>query len=257
MSNGNGYDDEILNTKIFVGNVPFQCIENEFNQCFKDVTGFVSAEIVTRHNSPYSRGFGFVTLKTPQDANQLIQRTDITFKERVLRFTEYNFQDKIKIPKQQQKNYIFVKNVPKGMNREQLKNIFASKATVGGCFINTNIRTGESRGNAVVEIKDNDIFEKLITDKFIIDNGQSFEISRWRNKINKNKTVANTNTNGNTINKQISDSKEIYRIAFNAGVNVGRLEGLRIAKNKNTNSDPIKFIHNSVNFIENSAPVTK
>ena len=37
-------------TKIFVGNVPFQCIEEEFKECFKDIPGFVDAEIVTRHN---------------------------------------------------------------------------------------------------------------------------------------------------------------------------------------------------------------
>lgn len=225
MSKGNNYDGE-LNTKIFVGNVPFQCIENEFKQCFRDVAGFVSAEIVTRHNSPYSRGFGFVTVRTPEDAKKLIQRNDIIFKDRILRFTEYNFQDKIKIPKQQ-KNYLFVKNVPKGMNREQLRNIFLTKGNVGACFINTNIRTGESRGNAVVEIKDDNIFENLIGERFITENGQSYEVSRWRNKIKTKPFIKDNIYNHNKI-----DSKEIYRIAFNAGVNVGRLEGLRIAKNK-------------------------
>lgn len=224
MSNENNSGE--LNTKIFVGNVPFQCVEDEFKQCFRDVSGFVSAEIVTRHNSPYSRGFGFVTVKTPEDAKNLIQRNDIIFKDRVLRFTEYNFQDKIKFPKQQ-KNYLFVKNVPKEMNREELKNIFSSKANIGACFINTNIRTGESRGNAVVEIKDNDVFEKMILEKNIKTNdGRIFEVSKWRNKT-KQKNFTKENYKSNKI-----DSKEIYRIAFNAGVNVGRLEGLRIAKNK-------------------------
>lgn len=220
-------DNEEFNTKIFVGNVPFQCVESEFKQCFRDVPGFVSAEIVTRHNSPYSRGFGFVTVKTAEDAKKLIQRNDIIFKNRILRFTEYNFQDKIKISKQQ-KNYLFVKNVPKDMNREQLKNIFSTKANIGACFINSNIRTGESRGNAVVEIKDDDIFEKLIADKFIkINDQQYFEVSRWRNKIKSKPYIKDNMYKYNKV-----DSKEIYRIAFNAGVNVGRLEGLRIAKNK-------------------------
>lgn len=232
MSSEDGSIEE-FNTKIFVGNVPFQCIEDEFKQCFKDVSGFVSAEIVTRHNSPYSRGFGFVTVKTQDDAKKLIQRNDISFKDRILRFTEYNFQDKIKIPRQQ-KNYLFVKNVPKEMNREQLKNLFSMKGTVGACFINTNIRTGESRGNAVVEIKDDNVFENLIFQKSIkTDCGQTFEVSRWKNNI-KTKTFSKE-----IPHKQNRfDSKEIYRIAFNAGVNVGRLEGLRIAKNKkNTESD--------------------
>ena len=218
------------NTKIFVGNVPFQCIDSEFKQCFRDVSGFVSAEIVTRHNSPYSRGFGFVTVKTPEDAKKLIQRNDIMFKDRILRFTEYNFQDKIKVPKQQ-KNYLFVKNVPKDMTREQLKNIFSTIGNIGACFINTNIKTGESRGNAVIEIKDDDIYENLIQQKFIKTNDYYFEMEKYRNKI-KNKLFTKDNMYKNKI-----DSKEIYRIAFNAGVNVGRLEGLRIAKNKKSNSN--------------------
>lgn len=214
-------------TKIFVGNVPFQCIDDEFKECFKDVPGFVSAEIVTRHNSPYSRGFGFITVRTKNDAKKLIQRNDIMFKDRILRFTEYNFQDKIKVPKQQ-KNYLFVKNIPKDMTREQLKNIFSTKGIVGACFINTNIRTGESKGNAVVEIKDDDVFENLIFDKFIkTDKNQIFEISRWRNKIKNKSFIKEFPYKQNKI-----DSKEIYRIAFNAGVNVGRIEGLQIAKSK-------------------------
>jgi len=211
-------------TKIFVGNVPFQCMQEEFNKCFKDVPGFVSAEIVTRHNSPYSRGFGFVTMMTVEHAKKLIQRNDIVFKDRILRFTEYNFQDKFKIPKQQ-KNYLFVKNVPIEMNREQLKNIFQKYGTVGACFINTNIKTGESRGNAVVEMKDDHIFDKLLTERIVKENNLWLEVSRWRNKI-KVKPFRESYRH-NKI-----DSKEIYRMAFNAGVNVGRLEGLRLAKNK-------------------------
>lgn len=218
---------EDLNTKIFVGNVPFQCVDDELKHCFKDVPGFVSVEIVTRHNSPYSRGFGFVTLKTREDAKKLIQRNDIMFKDRVLRFTEYNFQDKIKFTKQPQKNYLFVKNIPKETNREQLKNIFSTKAPVGACFINTNIKTGESRGNAVVEIKDDILFENLINEKTIRIGEHVFDVLRWRNKIKIKPFIKDVSYKQNKI-----DSKEIYRIAFNAGVNVGRLEGLRIAKNK-------------------------
>lgn len=230
--NNNNYTGE-SNIKIFVGNIPFQCIEDEFKQCFKNIPGFISAEIVTRYNSPFSRGFGFVTLKTLEDAKKLIHRNDIIFKGRILRFTEYNFQDKIKIHKQhEQKNYLFIKNVPKEMTREQLKNIFSIHGTVGACFINTNIRTGESRGNAVVEIKEDDFFEKLINQKNIKTNTDHiFEVSRWRNKIKIKHSFKDPNYK-NKIN-----SKEIYRIAFNAGVNVGRLEGLRIANHNSICDD--------------------
>lgn len=213
--------------KIFVGNVPFQCMENEFKDCLKNIDGFIDAEIVTRHNSPFSRGFGFVTVRTKEDAKKLVQRNDIIFKDRILRFTEYNFQDKIKIPKQQSKNYIFVKNVPKEMNRDQLKNIFSTKGAIGACFINTNVKTGESKGNAVVEIKEDDVYDDLVSNKILNVDGYVFELSKWKNKNKQQYNLGRENKQ----NKY--DSQEIYRLAFNAGVNVGRLEGLRIAKKKN------------------------
>ncbi|AYV83521.1 MAG: RNA recognition motif protein [Hyperionvirus sp.] len=221
---------ETIEIKIFVGNVPFQCVQEEFNMCFKNVPGFVSAEIVTRHNSSYSRGFGFVAMSNMSDAKKLIERNDIMFKDRILRFTEYNFQDKSRVVRQN-KNYLFVRNVSKEMNREQLKIIFQQYGTVGACFINTNIRTGEPRGNAVVEIKDDTQFERLLEEKYIqTPNGETFEISRWRNKNQNPKVKLSPSKKEKTQVGNRIDSKEIYRIAFNAGVNVGRLEGLKIAK---------------------------
>ena len=214
--------EDDIHTKIFVGNVPFQCMQDEFNGCFKDLPGFVSAEIVTRHNSPYSRGFGFVTLKTPEHAKKLVQNGDILFKDRVLRFTEYNFQDKLKIPVLQ-KNYLFVRNVPNEMTRERLKSIFDKHGDIGACFINTNIKTGESRGNAVVEIKDDSIFDLLLSQKELRTDGYVFELSRWKNKVTHN-------YQNKEMHKNKFDSNKIYRIAFNAGVSVGRQEGLKITK---------------------------
>lgn len=208
-------DDRESNTKIFVGNVPFQCDEDEFKKCFKDIPGFISAEIIPRHNSFYSRGFGFVTLETEKDAQNLLHRNDIMFKDRILRFTGYKSYDKNKIPKR--KNYLFIKNIPKEMNREQLKNIFSTLCPIGACFINTNIKTGESKGNAIIEVKDDHIYENLIKNKIFQNNDQIFEILRWKNK-SKIKPFKNKKIN----------PEEIYRNAFNAGVNVGRLEAIKI-----------------------------
>jgi RNA recognition motif-containing protein len=218
-------DENCSGIKIFVGNVPFQCTDEDFKKCFKNIPGFIAAEIVTRHNSGHSRGFGFVTVKTEQDARELLRRNDIMFKDRVLRFTEYNQQNAIKLPKQQ-KNYLFVKNIPKNMDREELKSIFSEFAPVGACFVNTDIRTGESKGNAVVEIKDDFWFENLLNEKILPIKDWTFRVSRWRN-VNRVRQPHNRD-------RKI-DSQEIYRMAFNAGVNVGRLEGLRIAKNTSRN----------------------
>ena len=47
---------------------------------------------------------------------------------------------------------------------------------VGKCFVNTNIITGESKGTAVVEMKDDDVYNKLLMLKEIIYGNNQFEI---------------------------------------------------------------------------------
>jgi hypothetical protein len=80
--------------KVFVGNVPFSYNMKDFKECFENVPGFIKAEIVCKPNCENSRGFGFVTLDSENNMKNLIGKTDIQFKDRILRFTEYSFQEK-------------------------------------------------------------------------------------------------------------------------------------------------------------------
>jgi hypothetical protein len=98
--------------KIFVGNVPYQCTQKEFSECFKMIEGFVSAELITVYKSNMSRGFGFITLRNINDYNKLKQQSDIIFKGRVLRFTTY----------QKDKSY-FNENANKMLYKEDYPNI--------------------------------------------------------------------------------------------------------------------------------------
>lgn len=214
-------------SKIFVGNVPYQCTDDEFKECFKNIKGYVNAEILI------SRGFGFVTLETEEDAVTLLSRNDIIFKDRVLRFTRYNPKASKKSQKQE-KNCLFVKNIPTNMNREQLKALFINNGiNVGACFINTNIKTGKSYGNAIVEIKDKNIFENLLEEKFIDFDTHIFKVSRWINSDDEVPLLRKVSKHGLTDN--------LCAIAFNTGVEIGRLEGLKIAKLSSKKNEPLQW----------------
>lgn len=78
-----------MECKIFVGNVPFQCDQNEFTECFEKMQGFIKAEIVFKNDMTISRGFGFLTFDTQENAKKIIGNNTIFFKDRQLRFTEY------------------------------------------------------------------------------------------------------------------------------------------------------------------------
>src|SRR5437870_11420355 len=40
-------DLSIGECKIFVGNIPYQCTQEEFEKCFQNINGFMKAEIIT------------------------------------------------------------------------------------------------------------------------------------------------------------------------------------------------------------------
>lgn len=149
--------------KIFVGNVPYQCSQNEFAECFENVDGFVKADIMIGHKSNISRGFGFVTLNSFDNAEKLKMRKDIIFKGRQLRFTNYQ-QDSARKKYEKKYNYVFVTGIPNEKNKMWLKKCFEQYGPIGKCFISMDRLTGEYQNNGVIEILD-DLKYKAILNK--------------------------------------------------------------------------------------------
>lgn len=188
---------DMNNRKIFVGNVPFQCDINEFQQCFKNLYGFVRAELVCRQNSNLSRGFGFVIFDSPENASKLIGREDIKFMNRTLRFTKYDFNiisdtsnviqkshDKqFEITKNKfitPKNYIFVKNLNSSISRENLKSIFDKFGNVGKHMIISDHNTGILKNTGIVEILDDNVYDILLKQKYIDIENNILELCKWK-----------------------------------------------------------------------------
>lgn len=223
--------------KIFVGNVPFECNIEEFQKCFATIKGFIKAEIIFKTGTFISRGFGFILFDNKENAQKMINRTDIFFKNRCLRFTEYTFDDKKggyphvqyvddNISIHDHKNYISIKGLSKDFTREDLKNIFSNYGPIGRYFIVTDNATGESKGYGIVEIIDKTNFDKLLQDKFIVHDSIVYELSKWKlHKFNQGE-------------KKIT--KNDLHQAFIAGRNIGIIEALRTTKIKNNAS--ISFI---------------
>jgi len=175
--------------KIFVGNVPFYCDATDFQECFKKYDGFIKAEIIYKPNTKISRGFGFVVFDSPENALKLLDKTDVVFKDRFLRFTTYAFSNKKYLDNigpvtLDTKNYLLVKSIKPNMTRDDLKNLFSNIAPVGKYFVTTSIEIGE-KGSGIVEILDSTIFNYLLKKQILVDdNDNIYELSRW--KMQKN-----------------------------------------------------------------------
>ena len=193
--------------KIFVGNVPFQCTQIEFEECFEKIEGFIKAEIVWRLGTNISRGFGFVTFDSQKNAEQLLGNDTIKVRDRILRFTEYSFDKcefvvnkcesvtnsqlfvshKTGLSKIQNKNFILVKNLKDGITREDIYNIFRKYGEIGKYFILSDQDTGSSKSCAIVEIIDVTLFDFLLKQKELIINGNHvLELSKWKYKYDYN-----------------------------------------------------------------------
>ena len=60
------------NNKLFVGNLSFNTTENDLQDAFAAHGNVVEAKLVTDRDTGRARGFGFVTMSTPEEAQNAI-----------------------------------------------------------------------------------------------------------------------------------------------------------------------------------------
>ncbi len=62
-----------MSTKLFVGNISFDTTENELHDAFAAHGTVVEATLMVDRVSGRPRGFGFVTMSTPEEAKKAIE----------------------------------------------------------------------------------------------------------------------------------------------------------------------------------------
>ncbi len=62
-----------MNSKLFVGNLSFNTTENDLQDAFSAHGTVTEANLMVDRASGRPRGFGFVTMSTPEEAQQAIQ----------------------------------------------------------------------------------------------------------------------------------------------------------------------------------------
>ena len=75
-----------MDTKIYVGNLPFSATEEELKTLFSECGTVTSVALITDKFSGKPRGFGFVEMSTPEEAQAVIAKfNDYTMGDRALR----------------------------------------------------------------------------------------------------------------------------------------------------------------------------
>jgi cold-inducible RNA-binding protein len=63
-----------MSVKLFVGGLPFSTSSDRLREVFASVGSVESASVVTDRDTGRSRGFGFVEMSTPEEANNAVAR---------------------------------------------------------------------------------------------------------------------------------------------------------------------------------------
>ncbi len=61
-----------MSTRLFVGNLSYQTTEEELRQLFSGVAKVTSVSLISERDSGRSKGFAFVEMATPEDAQKAI-----------------------------------------------------------------------------------------------------------------------------------------------------------------------------------------
>lgn len=197
-----------MDCKIFVGNVPFDCTSSEFRDCFKDINGYISADLISL------RGFGFVVLQNKSQRDHTILNNNFFIKNRKLRLSKYDNQTKDNIEKS---SFIKLENISENITRDDIYQEFKNLCDVGKCFIDTNRVTGERLSTGLVEIFDVEVLHQLLTLGSILMKDKSEIILK---PFTQNITIMNK--------KKPSLTKEEYYEIYNAGRNAGLIEGTKL-----------------------------
>ncbi len=199
-----------MDCKIFVGNVPFDCTNIEFRDCFKNINGYVTADLISM------RGFGFVVLENKMQRDLILNNNNFFIKNRKLRLSPYDNQTKDSTEKS---SYIKLENISSNISRDDITNEFSNFCRVGKCFIDTNRVTGEKLSTGLVEIFDVEVLHHLLSlGSILMPDKSEILLKPFSNNQNLHK-------------KKLSISKEEYFQIYNAGRNAGLIEGTKLKTN--------------------------
>lgn len=175
----------MMSQRIFVGNVPYKCTDEEFTNCFSHINGFKKAEIAKKYNSKMSRGFGFAEFDNEDALNKALSEK-IEIHERELRIAKYedqppNDKKKESLKNKKKKLYkVFIKDFG-NTSEEVLKNTFEKFGEIIVFYIKESYNGDKY---CVIGYESVECCKAILNEKIIIDENNLFIKAFRRRKFN-------------------------------------------------------------------------
>lgn len=143
-------------SRIYVGNLPYTCDSAELAGLVQEYGSVEMVEVIYDRNSGRSRGFAFVTMSSPEDANAVIE--NLNGREHGGRDLRVNLPDKPRIRERQTYtssvdtgHKVFIGNLAWSVNDEILREAFGEHGNVLSAKVLYD-ETGRSRGFGFVSL---------------------------------------------------------------------------------------------------------
>ncbi|CAA0820946.1 RNA-binding protein CP31B- chloroplastic [Striga hermonthica] len=151
-----GYAKLNEDAKLYVGNLPYTVTSDDLAQLFQEAGVVEMAEVIYNKDTDQSRGFGFVTMSTVEEAERAVEK-----------FNRYDVGGRlltvnIALPKGSKPertprvidsgSKIYVGNLPWSMDDSRLEEIFSEHGKVVSARVVYDRESGRSRGFGFVEM---------------------------------------------------------------------------------------------------------
>lgn len=140
--------------KVYVGNLPYDVDGDSLAQLFEQAGVVEIAEIVTDRMSGESRGFGFVTMSTEEEAQkavELFNRYDMGGRFLTVNIAAPKGSRPERAPRENTLR-IYVGNLPWSVDSSRLEEMFGEFGEVVSARVVSDRETGRSRGFGFVEM---------------------------------------------------------------------------------------------------------
>lgn len=169
------YEEPPEEAKLFVGNLPYDADGHKLAELFNQVGTVDLAEVIYNRETDQSRGFGFVTMKTVEDAEKAVDKLNgYDFGGRLL--TVNKAAPRGSRPERAPRSFdaqpafrVYVGNLPWDFDNSQLEQVFSEHGKVVSARVVYDRETGRSRGFGFVTMSD----EAELNDAIAALDGQS------------------------------------------------------------------------------------
>lgn len=170
-----GYVEPPEEAKVFVGNLPYDVDSEKLAQIFEQAGVVEISEVIYSRETDQSRGFGFVTMSTVEEAEKAVEmfhRYEINGRMLTVNKAAPRGSQPERPPRVFEPTYrIYVGNLPWGLDDERLEEIFSEHGKVTSARVVSDRETGRSRGFGFVVMSS----ESEMSDAIANLDGQNFD----------------------------------------------------------------------------------